>query len=103
MFMSVYVRLCVLVCECMFVRAQVCVCVCVSVHQCTHVFDPFLQDLLKSLGHLESVFSCVYPRAEGVLPVVKAGTPPLHTAALQAWALLITLCPASHLNTLIDQ
>ncbi|XP_012676310.1 interferon-related developmental regulator 2 isoform X2 [Clupea harengus] len=60
------------------------------------------EDLLKSLGHLESVFSCVYPRAEGVLPVVKAGTPPLHTAALQAWALLITLCPASHLNTLID-
>ncbi|KAL2103876.1 hypothetical protein ACEWY4_000744 [Coilia grayii] len=60
------------------------------------------EDLLKSLGHLESVFSSVYPRAEGVMPAVKAGTAPLHTAALQAWALLITLCPASHLNTLIN-
>lgn len=62
-----------------------------------------VQDLLKSLGHLESVFSCVYPRGEGVMPTVKAGTSPLHTAALQAWALLITLCPASHLTTLINQ
>ncbi|XP_076132389.1 interferon-related developmental regulator 2 isoform X1 [Alosa pseudoharengus] len=60
------------------------------------------EDLLKSLGHLESVFSCVYPRAGGVMPVEKAGTPLLHTAALQAWALLITLCPASHLSNLIN-
>ncbi|KAL0185863.1 hypothetical protein M9458_017533, partial [Cirrhinus mrigala] len=52
-------------------------------------------DLLKSLGHLESVFA-------GALPTVKAGTPALHSAALQSWALLCTLCPASRINTILN-
>ncbi|KAG9332460.1 hypothetical protein JZ751_014558 [Albula glossodonta] len=59
-------------------------------------------DLVKSLSHLESIFTSSYPNHEGTLPTPKAGAPGLHCAALQAWALLVTLCPASHLTTLLD-
>uniref|UniRef100_A0A672P605 Interferon-related developmental regulator 2 n=1 Tax=Sinocyclocheilus grahami TaxID=75366 RepID=A0A672P605_SINGR len=60
------------------------------------------QDLLKSLGHLESVFMGAYPLGDGTLPSVKAGAPALHSAALQSWALLCTLCPASRINTILN-
>lgn len=60
------------------------------------------EDLIKSLSLLEGVFMCSYPNREGVLPSVKPGTPALHSAALQAWALLVTLCPASKLASLLD-
>ncbi|KAG5838524.1 hypothetical protein ANANG_G00224570 [Anguilla anguilla] len=60
------------------------------------------EDLVKSMSHLESVFTTSYPNREGTLPTPKPGTPGLHCAALQAWALLVTLCPASHLHTLLD-
>ncbi|KAJ8265211.1 hypothetical protein COCON_G00143100 [Conger conger] len=60
------------------------------------------EDLVKSLSNLESVFTCSYPNREGILPTPKPGAPGLYCAALQAWALLVTLCPASHLNTLLD-
>ncbi|KAJ0064905.1 hypothetical protein NL108_017431, partial [Boleophthalmus pectinirostris] len=60
------------------------------------------EDLIQSLSLLEGVFMASYPNREGVLPSVKPGTPALHTAALQAWALLLTLCPASKINSLLD-
>uniref|UniRef100_A0A8C1M8V9 Interferon-related developmental regulator 2 n=2 Tax=Cyprinus carpio TaxID=7962 RepID=A0A8C1M8V9_CYPCA len=60
------------------------------------------EDLIKSLGHLESVFVGAYPLGDGTLPAVKAGTPALHSAALQSWALLCTLCPASRINTILN-
>ncbi|XP_051509798.1 interferon-related developmental regulator 2 isoform X1 [Myxocyprinus asiaticus] len=60
------------------------------------------EDLVKSLGHLESVFVGAYPLGDGTLPSVKAGTPALHSAALKAWALLCTLCPASHINSILN-
>ncbi|XP_028824331.1 interferon-related developmental regulator 2 [Denticeps clupeoides] len=60
------------------------------------------EDLLKALAQLEGVFSSAYPLVGGALPTVQAGTPPLHTAALQAWALLTTLCPSSHLSTIVQ-
>uniref|UniRef100_A0A671M4P0 Interferon-related developmental regulator 2-like n=1 Tax=Sinocyclocheilus anshuiensis TaxID=1608454 RepID=A0A671M4P0_9TELE len=59
-------------------------------------------DLLKSIGHLESVFVGSYPLGDGTLPSVKAGIPALHSAALQSWALLCTLCPASRINTILN-
>uniref|UniRef100_A0A8C7L932 Interferon-related developmental regulator 2 n=1 Tax=Oncorhynchus kisutch TaxID=8019 RepID=A0A8C7L932_ONCKI len=58
------------------------------------------EDLVKSMSHLESVFTTSYPNFEGTLPTPKAGTPGLHSAALHAWALLVTLCPASRLTVL---
>ncbi|XP_026126595.1 interferon-related developmental regulator 2 isoform X3 [Carassius auratus] len=60
------------------------------------------EDLLKSIGHLESVFVGAYPLGDGTLPSVKAGIPALHSAALQSWALLCTLCPASRINTILN-
>ncbi|KAJ8370801.1 hypothetical protein SKAU_G00108290 [Synaphobranchus kaupii] len=60
------------------------------------------EDLVKSMSHLESVFTSSYPNREGTLPTPKQGAPGLHCAALQAWALLVTLCPASRLRTLLD-
>uniref|UniRef100_A0A674CKK2 Interferon-related developmental regulator 2 n=1 Tax=Salmo trutta TaxID=8032 RepID=A0A674CKK2_SALTR len=60
------------------------------------------EDLVKSMSHLESVFTMSYPNREGTLPTPNAGAPGLHSAALHAWALLVTLCPASRLNVLLD-
>ncbi|KAB5567281.1 hypothetical protein PHYPO_G00230970 [Pangasianodon hypophthalmus] len=60
------------------------------------------EDLLKCMGHLESVFVGAYPLGDGSLPSVKPGTPALHSAALQAWALLGTLCPASHIKNMVS-
>ncbi|XP_054868819.1 interferon-related developmental regulator 2 isoform X2 [Amphiprion ocellaris] len=58
-------------------------------------------DLIKSLALLESVFMSSYPNREGTLPTPKPGSSGLHSAALQAWSLLVTLCPASRLTVLL--
>uniref|UniRef100_A0A8C6P319 Interferon-related developmental regulator 2 n=1 Tax=Nothobranchius furzeri TaxID=105023 RepID=A0A8C6P319_NOTFU len=60
------------------------------------------EDLVKSLALLESVFMSSYPNKEGALPSPKPGSAGLHSAALQAWSLLVTLCPASRLTVLLD-
>uniref|UniRef100_A0A3Q0SH32 Interferon-related developmental regulator 2 n=1 Tax=Amphilophus citrinellus TaxID=61819 RepID=A0A3Q0SH32_AMPCI len=60
------------------------------------------EDLIKSLALLESVFMSTYPNGEGVLPTPKPGSPALHTAALQAWSLLVTLCPTSRLTVVLN-
>ncbi|XP_037334421.2 interferon-related developmental regulator 2 isoform X1 [Pungitius pungitius] len=60
------------------------------------------EDLIKSLALLESVFTSSYPNREGTLPTPKPGSPALHNAALQAWSLLVTLCPESRLTVLLD-
>ncbi|XP_035502204.2 interferon-related developmental regulator 2 isoform X1 [Scophthalmus maximus] len=60
------------------------------------------EDLVKSLALLESIFMSSYPNREGTLPTPKPGCPGLHMAALQAWSLLVTLCPASRLTVLLD-
>ncbi|XP_068188091.1 interferon-related developmental regulator 2 isoform X2 [Antennarius striatus] len=60
------------------------------------------EDLIKSLTLLESIFMSSYPNREGNLPTPKPGMPGLHCAALQAWSLLVTLCPASRLTVLLD-
>ncbi|KAM8755606.1 interferon-related developmental regulator 2 isoform 1-T1 [Acanthopagrus schlegelii] len=60
------------------------------------------EDLIKSLALLENVFMSSYPNREGTLPTPKPGSPGLHSAALQAWSLLVTLCPASRLTVLLD-
>lgn len=61
-----------------------------------------LQTLVKSLAHLESIFMSSYPNKEGTLPTPKPGSSGLQVAALQAWSLLVTLCPASKLTVLLD-
>uniref|UniRef100_A0A8C5CVE8 Interferon-related developmental regulator 2 n=1 Tax=Gadus morhua TaxID=8049 RepID=A0A8C5CVE8_GADMO len=60
------------------------------------------EDLVRSMGQLEAVFMSSYPNREGALPAAKPGHPALFGAALQAWALLVTLCPVSRLAVLLD-
>uniref|UniRef100_A0A8C8E455 Interferon-related developmental regulator 2 n=1 Tax=Oryzias sinensis TaxID=183150 RepID=A0A8C8E455_9TELE len=60
------------------------------------------EDLCKSLSLLEGIFMSSYPNREGTLPTPKPGSSGLHTAAIQAWSLLVTLCPASKLSALLD-
>ncbi|XP_062854533.1 interferon-related developmental regulator 2 [Trichomycterus rosablanca] len=69
---------------------------------CYIVASDDAEDLLKCMGHLESVFVAAYPLGDGSLPSVKAGTPALHSAALQSWALLCTLCPASRIDNIVS-
>ncbi|KAM9855411.1 interferon-related developmental regulator 2 isoform 1-T1 [Aulostomus maculatus] len=59
------------------------------------------EDLIKSLALLESIFTSSYPNREGTLPTPKPGSSGLHSAALLAWSLLVTLCPASRLSVLL--
>ncbi|XP_066500936.1 interferon-related developmental regulator 2 isoform X2 [Hoplias malabaricus] len=61
-----------------------------------------IDDLLKCMGNLETIFVGSYPHGDGSLPSVKAGIPALHSAALQAWALLCTLCPASRIESIVN-
>lgn len=60
------------------------------------------EELVKSLALLEGVFKASYPNKEGTLPTPKPGVPGLHSAAMQAWSLLVTLCPTSRLTVLLD-
>ncbi|KAG2470742.1 IFRD1 regulator, partial [Polypterus senegalus] len=62
-----------------------------------------MEDLSKCLSHLEGVFSNSYPCRDGSLPTLKASDQVLHCTALQSWALLITLCSASYINTLLEE
>ncbi|XP_068454423.1 interferon-related developmental regulator 2 isoform X1 [Clinocottus analis] len=73
-----------------------------SLGMCCYVSTSEGEDMIKSLALLESVFMSSYPNREGTLPTPKPGSPALHTAALQAWSLLVTLCPASRLTVLLD-
>ncbi|XP_077585614.1 interferon-related developmental regulator 2 isoform X2 [Stigmatopora nigra] len=59
------------------------------------------EDLIRTLSLLESVFMSSYPNREGMLPTPKPGIPGLYSAAMQAWSLLVTLCPASKLSELL--
>ncbi|XP_057686290.1 interferon-related developmental regulator 2 isoform X1 [Corythoichthys intestinalis] len=59
------------------------------------------EDLIRSLSLLESVFMSSYPNRQGMLPTPKPGISGLHCATMQAWSLLVTLCPPSKLSVLL--
>uniref|UniRef100_A0A672KHP9 Interferon-related developmental regulator 2-like n=1 Tax=Sinocyclocheilus grahami TaxID=75366 RepID=A0A672KHP9_SINGR len=56
--------------------------------------------LIDSCASLSARQSCA--RALGMCYLVKSGIPVLHSTALQSWALLCTLCPASRINTILN-
>ncbi|MGH0188090.1 UNVERIFIED_CONTAM: hypothetical protein FKN15_028077 [Acipenser sinensis] len=62
-----------------------------------------VEDLCKSLSHLESIFTESYPKGDGSLPTHKPGIQALHCTALQSWSLLITICPASRVDKLLEE
>lgn len=59
-----------------------------------------VQDLLSCLACLEGVFSRPCSAGGSAAPANLHG---LFSAALQAWALLLTICPSSHLSRLLDR
>uniref|UniRef100_A0A8C6E6L6 Interferon related developmental regulator 2 n=1 Tax=Moschus moschiferus TaxID=68415 RepID=A0A8C6E6L6_MOSMO len=61
-----------------------------------------IEDLVSCLTCLEGVFSrSCNGRASG--PVVPASLQGLLCAALQAWALLLTICPSAHIGPILDR
>ncbi|XP_003800660.1 interferon-related developmental regulator 2 [Otolemur garnettii] len=60
-----------------------------------------IQDLVSCLTCLESVFS--RSRVGSTVPVVPTSLHGLLCAALQAWALLLTICPSTHISHILDR
>uniref|UniRef100_A0A8C3VJY9 Interferon related developmental regulator 2 n=1 Tax=Catharus ustulatus TaxID=91951 RepID=A0A8C3VJY9_CATUS len=58
-----------------------------------------LQDLVSCLSCLEGIFS---PPSTGEVGSAPAQHGPLHCSALQSWSLLLTICPPSHLRSILD-
>uniref|UniRef100_A0A8B9I0S0 Interferon related developmental regulator 2 n=1 Tax=Anser brachyrhynchus TaxID=132585 RepID=A0A8B9I0S0_9AVES len=66
---------------------------------CCYVAAADPEELFSCLSCLEGVFSD--PSAdEGGSGLTQHG--PLHCSALQAWSLLLTICPPSHIRSLLD-
>uniref|UniRef100_A0A2K5PUH4 Interferon related developmental regulator 2 n=1 Tax=Cebus imitator TaxID=2715852 RepID=A0A2K5PUH4_CEBIM len=65
-----------------------------------HVSVP---DVVSCLACLESVFSRFYGLGSSATPVVPASLHSLLCAALQAWALLLTICPSTHFSHILDR
>lgn len=63
---------------------------------------PSPQDLVSCLTCLEGVFSRSCSRRDSS-PVVPASLQGLLCAALQAWALLLTICPSTHIGPILDR
>ncbi|KAK2506630.1 hypothetical protein MC885_006724 [Smutsia gigantea] len=62
-----------------------------------------VQDLASCLSCLEGVFSQAYGVGGSGAPVVPASLQGLLCAALQAWALLLTTCPSTHISHILDR
>ncbi|XP_078207089.1 interferon-related developmental regulator 2 isoform X6 [Callithrix jacchus] len=62
-----------------------------------------IQDLVSCLACLESIFSQFYGLGSSATPVVPASLHGLLCAALQAWALLLTICPSTHFSHILDR
>ncbi|XP_029601739.1 interferon-related developmental regulator 2 [Salmo trutta] len=60
------------------------------------------EDLVKSMSHWRVYSPCRTPTARAPCPPPMPVPQGLHSAALHFWALLVTLCPASRLNVLLD-
>ncbi|GAB5568098.1 interferon-related developmental regulator 2 isoform X1 [Prionailurus iriomotensis] len=62
-----------------------------------------VQDLVSCLNCLEGVFSRSCGMGGSTAPVVPASLHGLLCAALQAWALLLTVCPSTHISHILDR
>ncbi|EPY88914.1 interferon-related developmental regulator 2, partial [Camelus ferus] len=62
-----------------------------------------IQDLVSCLTCLEGVFSRFCGVGGPTAPVVPVSLHGLLCAALQAWALLLTICPSTHIRHILDR
>ncbi|KAM9074272.1 interferon-related developmental regulator 2 isoform 9-T9 [Megaptera novaeangliae] len=82
----------------------------VRLHQCAsalglgcYVAATDVQDLVSCLTCLEGVFSRSCGVGGSTAPVVPVSLQGLLCAALQAWALLLTICPSAHISRILDR
>uniref|UniRef100_A0A663F5P3 Interferon related developmental regulator 2 n=2 Tax=Aquila chrysaetos chrysaetos TaxID=223781 RepID=A0A663F5P3_AQUCH len=66
---------------------------------CCYIAAADLEDLVSCLSCLEGVFSSPSAAEGGSAP---AHHGPLHCSALQSWSLLLTICPPSHIKSVLD-
>ncbi|XP_050835266.1 interferon-related developmental regulator 2 isoform X2 [Serinus canaria] len=66
---------------------------------CCYIAAADLEDLVSCLSCLEGIFS---PPSTGEGGSAPAQHGPLHCGALQSWSLLLTICPPSHLRSILD-
>ncbi|XP_030812611.1 interferon-related developmental regulator 2 [Camarhynchus parvulus] len=66
---------------------------------CCYIAAADLEDLVSCLSCLEGIFS---PPSTGEGGSAPAKHGPLHCSALQSWSLLLTICPPSHLRSILD-
>lgn len=62
-----------------------------------------VQDLVSCLACLEGVFSWSCGTSGSAASLVPASLHGLLCAALQAWALLLTICPGTHISHILDR
>ncbi|XP_067610611.1 interferon-related developmental regulator 2 isoform X2 [Pseudorca crassidens] len=79
-------------------------------HQCAsalglgcYVAATDVQDLVSCLTCLEGIFSRSCGVGGSTAPVVPVSLQGLLCAALQAWALLLTICPSAHISRILDR
>ncbi|XP_075369921.1 interferon-related developmental regulator 2 isoform X2 [Mycteria americana] len=66
---------------------------------CCYIAAADLEDLVSCLSCLEAIFS---PPSAGEGGSAPAQHGPLHCSALQSWSLLLTICPPSHIKSVLD-
>ncbi|XP_036595121.1 interferon-related developmental regulator 2 isoform X1 [Trichosurus vulpecula] len=66
---------------------------------CCYIAAADVEDLISCLACLEGIFSgaCREESSSALAPLQA-----LHCCALQAWALLLTICPGSHISRVLD-
>ncbi|KAI4881379.1 hypothetical protein NFI96_011855 [Prochilodus magdalenae] len=74
-----------------------------SLGLCTLVAEDDILDVHATMECFESLFTRSYVREDGSRPSLNPQTTQLHTNALLSWALLLTICSASHIKAIIHK
>lgn len=74
-----------------------------SLGLCTLVAEDDILDVYATMECFESLFTRSYVREDGSRPSLNPQTTQLHTNALLSWALLLTICSASHITAIIHK
>ncbi|XP_030626210.1 interferon-related developmental regulator 1 isoform X2 [Chanos chanos] len=74
-----------------------------SLGLCTLVAEDDILDVYATMECFESLFTRSYIRDDGSRPTVNPQTTQLHTNALLSWALLLTICSASQIKTILHK
>lgn len=61
-----------------------------------------MQNVKEMMKSVESVFKASYLKGDGTAPSHSPEVTSLHTSALSAWSLLLTIAPASAVEQFVD-